>query len=175
MPGKNAKDFKMMKVGLISDTHGYFDPELNKFFDDRDEIWHAGDFGSQKVAASLQKMAPVIGVYGNVDGADIRNIYPKDQHFNREGLKIWMTHIGGKPGRYCLPVREELEKGPPDIFICGHSHILKISRDKEKNNMLYMNPGAAGKQGLHKKRTIVRFDIDEGKLSNVEVIELGDK
>lgn len=165
----------MIKVGLISDTHGYFDPKLKEYFADRDEIWHAGDFGTKKVVISLQKIAPIVGVFGNVDGDAIRKIYPRHQHFTRENINIWMTHIGGKPGRYCLPIRKELEENTPDIFICGHSHILKISRDKQKNNMLYMNPGAAGKQGFHKKRTIVRFDVHKGKINNMEVIELGDK
>lgn len=165
----------MIKVGLISDTHGYFDPEINEYFADRDEIWHAGDFGSAEVAKALQKIAPVTGVYGNVDGADIREAYPKHQRFTKGRVDIWMTHIGGKPGRYCLPILEELEKKLPDVFICGHSHILKIERDEDKNNMLFINPGAAGKQGLHKKRTAVRFEISNGQLNNMEVIKLGDR
>lgn len=164
----------MIKVGLISDTHGYFDPKLKEYFNGRDEIWHAGDFGTQKVVQSLREIAPVIGVYGNVDGTEIQDTYPRNQYFNREGLKIWMTHIGGKPGRYCLHIREEMEKTSPDIFICGHSHILKVSKDKD-NNLLYMNPGAAGKQGLHQKRTIIRFEIDKRDINNMEVIELGEK
>jgi putative phosphoesterase len=162
----------MIKIGLISDTHNYLDSQVLEYFQDRDEIWHAGDFGTLKVADQLRKIAPVIGVYGNIDGQDIRKEYPLHQNFEREGLSIWMTHIGGIPGRYCIPIREKLEKEPPDIFICGHSHILRISRDQELNKMLYMNPGAAGKQGFQEQRTIIRFEIDQGKIHNVEVINL---
>lgn len=165
----------MIKVGLISDTHGYFDPQINEHFADRDEIWHAGDFGSMEIAETLQKLAPVTGVYGNVDGQVIRQNYPQHQHIEKEGLHIWMTHIGGSCKRYCLPIKEKLEKNPPDVFICGHSHILKIERDEEKNNMLFINPGAAGKQGLHKERTIVRFNIEKAQIKNVEIIELGSR
>ncbi|HLR77276.1 MAG TPA: metallophosphoesterase family protein [Balneolaceae bacterium] len=163
----------MTKVGLISDTHSYFDPKLNEYFIDRDEIWHAGDFGSVAVAESLQKIADLKGVYGNIDGTEIRKMFPKQLTFEREGVSFWITHIGGTYKRYCVPIREEMDNNPPDVFICGHSHILKIGRDKEKNNMLYINPGAAGKHGFHEKRTCIRFDIDAGKLKNMEVIEMG--
>lgn len=164
----------MIKVGLISDTHNYLDPQVSEYFEDRDEIWHAGDFGTIAVANQLKKIAPLIGVYGNIDGQDIRNEYPLHQRFEREGLDIWMTHIGGVPGRYCIPIREDIENNPPDVFVCGHSHILKIGRDQSLGKMLYVNPGAAGKQGFQQFRTIVRFDIGEGKLHNVEVIKLGE-
>jgi uncharacterized protein len=163
----------MIRIGLISDTHNYLDPQIKEYFSDRDEIWHAGDFGSIKIADELKKIAPVVGVYGNIDGQDIRKSYPLHQRFKREGLDVWMTHIGGIPGRYCLPIREEIEKNPPDLFICGHSHILKISRDQSLDKMLYMNPGAAGKQGFQVYRTVVRFSIDKGKIHDVEVINLG--
>ncbi|MFN1833762.1 metallophosphoesterase [Balneola sp. MJW-20] len=163
----------MIKIGLISDTHSYLDPQVGEFFSDRDEIWHAGDFGNLEIAEELEKIAPLIGVYGNIDGEDIRNKYPLHQRFDREGVDIWMTHIGGIPGRYCIPIREEIENNPPQLFICGHSHILKVARDQELNKMLYINPGAAGKQGFHVYRTIMRFTIDDGKVSNVEVINLG--
>jgi putative phosphoesterase len=162
----------MIKIGLISDTHNYLDPQILEFFDGCDEIWHAGDFGNIQIAEQLKKVAPVIGVYGNIDGEDIRNEFPLHQRFEREGLRIWITHIGGVPGRYCLPIRQELEDDPPELFICGHSHILRISRDQELDNMLYMNPGAAGKQGFQSHRTIIRFQIDSGKIHNVEVINL---
>lgn len=162
----------MIKIGLISDTHNYLDPQVFEYFKECDEIWHAGDFGTIDVADKLQEIAPVIGVYGNIDGKDIRSEYPLHQHFEREGLHIWMTHIGGIPGRYCIPIREELEKNPPDIFICGHSHILRISRDQDLGKMLYLNPGAAGKQGFQTHRTIIRFEIDQGNIHNVEVINL---
>ncbi len=162
----------MIKIGLISDTHNYLDPQVFEYFEECDEIWHAGDFGTIAIADELKKIAPLVGVYGNIDGQDIRKEYPLHQRFEREGLKIWMTHIGGIPGRYCLPIRDELESNPPELFVCGHSHILRISRDQDLNKMLYMNPGAAGKQGFQTQRTVIRFQIIEGKLHNVEVINL---
>ncbi len=162
----------MIKIGLISDTHNYLDPQVFEYFEDCDEIWHAGDFGTISIADELKKIAPLIGVYGNIDGEDIRKEYPLHQRFEREGLHVWMTHIGGIPGRYCIPIREEMDNNPPDLFVCGHSHILRIARDQDHNKMLYMNPGAAGKQGFQSHRTLVRFEIREGKLHNVEVINL---
>ena len=163
----------MIKIGLISDTHNYLDPQVKDFFSDRDEIWHAGDFGELSIAEELNKIAPVIGVYGNIDGQDIRSLYPLHQRFEKDGVDVWITHIGGVPGRYCIPIREEIEKAPPDLFICGHSHILKIARDQQLNKMLYMNPGAAGRHGFQVYRTIVRFTIDNKKIHDVEVINLG--
>lgn len=163
-----------MKIGLISDTHNFLDPQIADFFSECDEIWHAGDFGNIKIAQELEKVAPVIGVYGNIDGQDIRKVYPVHQRFEREGVDVWMTHIGGIPGRYCIPIRDEIENNPPDLFICGHSHILRIARDQALDKMLYMNPGAAGKHGFHVKRTVVRFEVEGGKIKNVEVINLGD-
>lgn len=162
-----------MKIGLISDTHNYLDPRIADYFSECDEIWHAGDFGTLSVSDQLQKVAPVFGVYGNIDGEDIRKTYPLHQRLIREGVHIWMTHIGGIPGRYCIPIRDELEKNPPDMFICGHSHILRIARDKPLNNMLYVNPGAAGKHGFHLYRTAVRFEISSGMIKNMEVINMG--
>ncbi len=163
----------MIKIGLISDTHNYLDPQVFDYFEGCDEIWHAGDFGTIKIAEQLEKIAPVIGVYGNIDGKDIRDEYPLHQRFERDGIDFWMTHIGGIPGRYCIPIREEIENNTPDVFICGHSHILKIARDQALEKMLYVNPGAAGKQGFQEYRTVIRFDIDLGKIQNVEVINLG--
>ncbi|MBN2732917.1 MAG: metallophosphoesterase family protein [Balneolaceae bacterium] len=163
----------MIKVGLISDTHNYLDPQVLDYFEDRDEIWHAGDFGSFAIANELQSVAPVLGVYGNIDGQDIRKEYPLHQRFSRQGINFWMTHIGGTLGRYCIPIREQMEENPPDVFICGHSHILKIGRDHDKNKMLFINPGAAGRQGFQVYRTCVRFDIDDRKIRNMEVINLG--
>lgn len=163
----------MIKVGLISDTHYYLDPQVLEYFKECDEIWHAGDFGNMEIVEALRNIAPVIGVYGNIDGQDIRKEFPLHQRFSRDGINIWMTHIGGTLGRYCIPIREEMEKNPPDVFICGHSHILKIGRDQEKNRMLFINPGAAGKQGFQVYRTCVRFDIEEGEIHNMEVINLG--
>lgn len=162
-----------MKIGLISDTHNYLDPEVEKYFGGCDEIWHAGDFGTTQIAEELEKIAPVIGVYGNIDGQDIRKRYPLHQRFTKEGVDVWMTHIGGIPGRYCIPIRDEITSNPPDLFICGHSHILKIGRDQNLDNMLFMNPGAAGKHGFQVYRTVIRFEIDKGKIHNVEVINLG--
>jgi len=163
----------MIKIGLISDTHNYLDPQIKEYFDDRDEIWHAGDFGTLQIADELQEIAPVIGVYGNIDGQDIRNEYPLHQRFEKGGVHVWMTHIGGIPGRYCIPIKESIESNPPDLFICGHSHILKIARDQSLNKMLYMNPGAAGKQGFQVYRTVVRFSIHNKTVKDVEVINLG--
>lgn len=163
----------MIKIGLISDTHNYLDPQVFEYFKDCDEIWHAGDFGTISIAEELEKIAPLTGVYGNIDGQDVRKEYPLHQRFERDGIKFWMTHIGGIPGRYCIPIRAEIESDTPDVFICGHSHILKIARDQGLHKMLYMNPGAAGRQGFQEYRTIVRFDIDQGKIINVEVINLG--
>ncbi|MEX1062479.1 MAG: metallophosphoesterase family protein [Balneolaceae bacterium] len=163
----------MIKVGLISDTHGFLDPEILDYFSGRDEIWHAGDFGNIQIARKLQEIAPILGVYGNVDGQEVRAEFPLHQRIEREGLQIWMTHIGGLPGRYCIPVRKEINQSPPDIFICGHSHILKIARDQELNKMLYINPGAAGKQGFQVYRTIVLFELEGRSVNNVEVVNLG--
>lgn len=163
----------MRKIGLIADTHNYLDPQVGEYFQDRDEIWHAGDFGQIELADKLEEIAPVVGVYGNIDGADIKAKYPLHQRFEMEEVDVWMTHIGGVPGRYCIPIRQEIENNPPDLFICGHSHILKIARDHELGNMLYMNPGAAGKHGFQIYRTIVRFTLNTGRIEDVEVINLG--
>lgn len=162
-----------MKIGLLSDTHNYLDPRIPDYFSDCDEIWHAGDFGTISIADQLRKVAPVFGVYGNIDGDDVRKEYPLHQRFERDGVDVWMTHIGGLPGRYCIPIRDEIESNPPDMFICGHSHILKIARDQSLNRMLFVNPGAAGKHGFHLYRTAVRFEISSGKVKNMEVINMG--
>lgn len=163
----------MKNIGLISDTHSFLDPQVLDYFSKCDEIWHAGDFGTIKVAEQLKEVAPLVGVYGNIDGQDIRKEFPLHQRFIIEGLDVWMTHIGGIPGRYCLPIVQELENNPPELFICGHSHILKVARDQKLNKMLYMNPGAAGRHGFQTERTILRFSVTEGSLKNVEVINLG--
>ncbi|MCH8566835.1 MAG: metallophosphatase family protein [Balneolales bacterium] len=164
-----------MKIGLISDTHSYLDPQVKEYFKDCDEIWHAGDFGTISVAEELREIAPLRGVFGNIDGRDIRNEFPHDIRFTVEGVDFFMTHIGGSPGRYAIPVRSLISQNTPDVFICGHSHILKIARDRELNKMLYMNPGAAGRHGFQVDRTIVRFNVESGKLSDVEVIILGSR
>ena len=163
-----------MKIGLISDSHGHIHNDLEKYLSCCDEIWHAGDFGNMKVVEELQKIAPLRGVYGNIDGQEIRQEFPLHLRCTVEGLDVWMTHIGGIPGRYSLPIREELTKNPPELLICGHSHILKIVRDKELNNMLFMNPGAAGKQGFQQVRTAVPFELSNAQLSNAQEIHLGE-
>lgn len=137
-----------------------------------DEIWHAGDVGDICVLEQLCGVGPVIGVHGNIDGTEVRKELPAHQHFKSEQVRVWITHIGGRPPRYDRFVRERLLKDPPDLFICGHSHILKVEFDK-KLKMLYMNPGAAGKHGFHKVRTMLRFTIDSKKIEGLEVVELG--
>lgn len=163
-----------MKIGLLSDTHGYLDERIFEYFTACDEIWHAGDIGTVKVADQLAQFKPFRAVYGNVDGQEIRITYPQDIHFQCEGLEVWMTHIGGRPPRYNSRVLQALKQHAPDIFICGHSHILKVAKD-DTFNMLYLNPGAAGRQGFHKVRTLVRFSVTHQKIENMEVIELGKK
>ena len=162
----------MIRIGLLSDTHGYFDMRIRKYFEDCHEIWHAGDVGDFEVIQLLSQIAPVIAVYGNIDGTNIRSRYPEHQRLEREGLKIWMTHIGGYPGNYDYRVKPLIYKDPPNMFISGHSHILKVMPDK-KLGFLHMNPGAAGRNGLHKVRTLIRFELDAGKIDAVDVIELG--
>ena len=162
-----------MKVGLISDTHSYLDPQVKDYFSSCDEIWHAGDFGHIDIANELRKIAPVRGVYGNIDGKDIRNEFDHTLRFNAAGVDVFMIHIGGNPGRYAIPIRKLLSEDTPDLMICGHSHILKIARDPDNNKMLFMNPGAAGRHGFQVERTIMRFEIENGKIFNVEVIILG--
>lgn len=161
-----------MKIGLLSDTHGYLDPALYKYFDVCDEIWHAGDIGNAELADKLAAFKPLKAVYGNIDGGDLRKIYSEDLDFICEGARVFMSHIGGKPPNYNKRIRPLLTEIKPDIFICGHSHILRVIYDKE-NKLLYLNPGALGRQGFHKVKTALRFDILEGKARNMEVVELG--
>ncbi|MFD0749093.1 metallophosphoesterase family protein [Mucilaginibacter calamicampi] len=161
----------MIRIGLISDTHGFLDDRVFKHFENCDEIWHAGDFGTIELADRLAAFKPLRGVYGNIDGKELRLSYPENLRFNCEGLDVWMTHIGGYPDRYSIAVKNEIYTNPPGLFICGHSHILKVMFDK-KINCLHLNPGAAGKQGWHKIRTLMRFAIAEGKVKDLEVIEL---
>lgn len=162
----------MFRIGLLSDTHGYYDPRIGSLFSEVDEIWHAGDVGDYEVILKLNLIAPVIAVYGNIDGPAIRTRYPGHQRLEREGLDIWMTHIGGYPGNYDRRVKDVIYRNPPGLFISGHSHILKVIPDK-KGGFLHMNPGSAGKNGMHQVRTLIRFEISEGRLGNAEVIELG--
>lgn len=163
----------MPRIGLLSDTHGYLDPKVLMYFEDCELILHAGDFGTIEVSDELSRFKPLKGVYGNIDGKDLRLVHPKDQQFEMEGFKIWMTHIGGYPGNYPPVIKKELDLFKPDIFICGHSHILKIISDKNRSNMLCINPGAAGIHGFHKVKTIVKFDLDKRKIENMKVIEMG--
>lgn len=163
----------MPKIGLISDTHAYLDKAVFEYFKNVDEIWHLGDVGGIKIIEELQAFKPLRGVYGNIDSQEIRAVLPLNNRFTFEGFDIWLTHIGGYPGRYSHSVRVALENNPPDIFICGHSHILKVMRDKKYNNMLCINPGAASRHGFHKVRTLLRVDIHNKTMANLEVIELG--
>ena len=162
----------MTRVGLLSDTHSYLDDAVFKHFEKCDEVWHAGDFGNIELVDTLAAFKPLRGVYGNIDGAAIRQTYPEDLRFDCEGMDVWMTHIGGYPGKYSPLVKREIYTKPPQLFICGHSHILKVIFDKSIN-CLHINPGAAGKQGWQKVRTILRFAIDGKEIKNCEVIELG--
>jgi putative phosphoesterase len=163
----------MLRIGLMSDTHGYLDPKIFEVFKDVDEIWHAGDIGTIELADTLKQFKPLFGVYGNIDGKEIRKDYPLKLELQREGLKILMIHIGGYPGHYEPKARASIEAGQPDIFICGHSHILKVMRDERFNKMLVMNPGAAGSQGFHKIKTVLRFALNNKKVENLEAVELG--
>lgn len=160
----------MKKILLLSDTHGYMDDKILKYASQADEVWHAGDIGSLMVTDRLQEVSFVRGVYGNIDDAAVRAVYPLDNRFNCEGVRVWITHIGGYPGRYEKRVREALVKDSPKLFITGHSHILKVMNDK-KYRLLHMNPGAIGRHGFHKKRTMLRFVIDRRNIENLEVIE----
>ncbi len=161
-----------MYIGLISDTHGVFSEGFKKFLEPVDVIWHAGDFGSgEEFAKSISDFKPLVGVHGNCDGRDIRALYPQTQFLQEEGLKILMTHIGGSPGHYDLRAQALIDSYKPDIFVCGHSHILKVMRDSY-NNLLYVNPGAAGLQGWQVVRTALRFKIENGEIKDMEVFEL---
>ena len=162
----------MFKIGLLSDTHGYYDPRIASLFGEVDEIWHAGDVGDYELILQLNMIAPVVAVYGNIDGTPIRSRFPGHQRLKREGLDIWMTHIGGYPGNYDRRVRDIIYRDPPGLFISGHSHILKVIPDK-KGGFLHMNPGSAGRNGMHQVRTLIRFEISDGRLGNADVIELG--
>ena len=161
----------MTKIGLLSDTHEHIDEKLLDFFKDVDEIWHAGDIGDIAVIEKLEKIKPVRAVYGNIDGQDIRIRFPEHNRFRIEKNDVWITHIGGYPGKYDKRVKPEIYKNPPDIFISGHSHILKIIYD-EKLNCLHINPGAYGKSGFHKVRTAVRFIIEKKDVKDLEILEV---
>jgi putative phosphoesterase len=161
-----------LRIGLLSDTHGFLDEAVFHHFSERDEVWHAGDFGSSEVLDRLRNFKPLRGVYGNIDGPQLRAELPQDLEWECEGMRVYMTHIGGYPGSYDARAREEIERLRPGLFICGHSHILKVMRDPALG-LLHMNPGACGHQGWHLVRTILRFTVEGGKISGVQAIELG--
>ena len=160
----------MKKILLISDTHGYIDDRIIQYAKQSDETWHAGDIGELKVTDELKKVTTVRAVHGNIDNNKIRAEYPENLRFQIEEMKIWITHIGGYPNKYNQRIRQEINNNPPDIFICGHSHILKVINDK-KLDVLHINPGAIGKHGFHHVRTMIRFEIMKNKIQNLEVIE----
>lgn len=163
----------MKKIGLLSDTHSYWDDRYITHFGECDEIWHAGDIGSSELAQKFEDFKPFRAVYGNIDGQDLRQAYPEVNRFTVEDVDVLMTHIGGYPGRYDARIRSALFAKPPKLFISGHSHILKVMFDK-KIETLHMNPGAAGIYGFHKVRTLIRFVLDKGDIRDLEVIELND-
>ena len=160
----------MKKILLLSDTHSYIDDAVIKYVKQADEVWHVGDIGSLEVTDSIKVLKPLRAVYGNIDDVKARLEFPLDNRFMCEGVDVWMTHIGGYPNRYNVRIREQIKENPPQLFISGHSHILKVMPDK-KLNLLHMNPGAIGKHGFHKVRTMLRFTIDGKKIDNLEVIE----
>lgn len=162
-----------MKIGLLSDTHSYLDPKVLDYFKNCDEIWHAGDIGDHLVVDELESAKPLRAVYGNIDDKEMQARYPEDLWFDCEGLTVWITHIGGAPPNYNPRIKKVFKERIPDIFICGHSHILRVKKDPNYKNLLYINPGAAGKQGFHHIKTIIRFDISGKEIKNLEVIELG--
>jgi uncharacterized protein len=160
----------MKRIGLLSDTHGFLDDEYFNFFKNVDEIWHAGDIGNVELVDRLQNFKPLRAVYGNIDNHEIRLQFPLHQRFEIEGMKVWMTHIGGYPGKYAPSVKSEIYMNPPDIFISGHSHILKVMPDKTLN-LLHINPGAAGNSGMHHVKTVIRFVLDNHNISDLEILE----
>ena len=161
----------MKKILLLSDTHSHIDDRIIFYAQQADEIWHAGDIGLITVTDQLKKVKHLRAVFGNIDDHEVRKEFPLHQRFFCEGVDVWITHIGGYPNKYSPAIREEIRKNPPKLFISGHSHILKVMNDKTLN-LLHMNPGAAGKHGFHKKRTMLRFKIEEERIFDLEVIEL---
>lgn len=161
----------MKKILLLSDTHSHIDDTIIKYVKQADEVWHAGDIGDLKVTDAIEALKPLRAVYGNIDDAKARATFPLDLKFNCEDVSVYITHIGGYPGKYKQRILEDIYANPPKLFICGHSHILKVMPDK-KTGLLHMNPGAIGLHGFHKVRTMLRFEIDGSKIQNLEVIEL---
>jgi uncharacterized protein len=163
-----------MKIGLLSDTHGWIHPRLFEHFSAVDEIWHAGDIGNIQTADALALFKPLKAVYGNIDDTIVRKVYPENLIFNAEEVRVWITHIGGSPGHYDQKVKPAIYENSPDIFICGHSHIARVMYDN-KGSFLYVNPGAAGYNGFHKYMTAIRFHIDGKNIHDMELIELGER
>jgi putative phosphoesterase len=164
----------MKKILLLSDTHSHIDDVILKYVNLADEVWHAGDIGNLAVTDKIKTLKPLRAVFGNIDDAEARKEFPLNNRFMCEDVDVWITHIGGYPDKYNINVRDEILQNPPKLFICGHSHILKVQFDK-KLNLLHMNPGAAGKHGFHQVRTMLRFEIAKDKIQNLEVIEIGKK
>ena len=164
----------MKKILLLSDTHSHIDDTILKYVVQADEVWHAGDIGDLVVTDTIKKLKPLRCVYGNIDDDKARMEFPLHNRFMCEGVDVWITHIGGYPGKYNQIIRTEIKQNPPKLFICGHSHILKVQFDKELN-LLHMNPGACGIHGFHQVRTMLRFEIEGDKIQNLEVIEIGKK
>lgn len=162
-----------MKIGLISDTHGYLDPAVLQYFAGVDEIWHAGDIGSDAVADTLAALKPFRAVFGNIDDRATRLRFPEFLRFEAGGLIVLITHIAGAPPRYPPAVRKELDRSPADLLICGHSHILKVMPDPKRPGLLYVNPGAAGQQGFHRMRTLILMELGDGRVLDMKAVELG--
>ena len=160
----------MKKILLLSDTHSYIDDRILEYAQQADEIWHAGDIGDISVTDKLAEIKPLRAVYGNIDDNKARAEFPLNNRFTLEGVNVWITHIGGYPGKYNPAIRKEITENPPKLFICGHSHILKVMPDKQLG-LIHMNPGAVGKHGFQKVRTMLRFELNNGKIENLEVIE----
>lgn len=164
----------MKKILLISDTHSYLDPKLIKHIQEADEVWHAGDIGTIDICLEIEKLKPLKAVFGNIDDKDVRITYPENLFFDCENVPVYITHIGGYPGKYPAKIKTLLKEHKPKLFICGHSHILKIMYDKELE-LLFINPGACGVHGFHKVKTVVRFEIEGSDIKNLAVIELGNR
>lgn len=162
----------MSRIALLSDTHGWLDPRIREHVAQCDEVWHAGDIGGLHVTDELATWKPLRAVWGNIDDTKARQAHPEHQRFMLDGVRVWMTHIGGRPPRYDRAVQEELRGSPPALFVCGHTHLCMVQFD-ERLNMLYMNPGACGRHGFHHVRTLLRFSLDAGKVKDLEVVELG--
>ena len=164
----------MKKILLLSDTHSHIDENILKYVKQADEVWHAGDIGNLQVTDAIQSIKPLKAVFGNIDDDKARREFPLHNRFSCEEVSVWITHIGGYPGKYNQSFKNEIQTNPPKLFICGHSHILKVQFDK-KLNLLHLNPGACGIHGFHQIRTMLRFEIDRDKIQNLEIIEIGNK